>query len=344
MFQFEHQQFQEYYAALDVRARLLELRDDDHDATDRFTADYVNVPAWAEPLRMIAETLAEQTGNEGTDEQNIRAGVKLVDMALVVDLVFAGELAQLCGAAVWNEVRAVVGERFCAAYAIPDGNYQQYAIAGMLATGADDFRDIILPLLSGQDQQTRLRTYRLWPDIQLSSLGSNWPEQVRGWSEEARADFVSELLHHRVDGEIASFTVEDNSVAVKEAAVSGLMWTGSDDALTRVLESMDGQTFEDVARKNPDDMPPALRPKAIAAMQRFIESTTDHPARLRTSLDLIEIGEPGLDRVVKDAMAAGGRRGPAWWPSRGALARRPQKSLPQRFSGLVTMCFERSET
>ena len=139
---------------------------------------------------------------------------------------------------------------------IPDGNYQQYAIAAMLASGADDFHDIILPLLSGQDRQTRLRTYRLWPDIQLSSLGSNWREQVRGWNEEARADFVSELLHHRVDGEIASFAVEDNSVAVKKAAVSGLMWTGSDDTLTRVLESMWAHTFEEVARKNPDDMPP----------------------------------------------------------------------------------------
>ena len=304
VFQFEHQQLQEYYAALDVRARLLDLRDDVDDATDRFTADYVNDPAWAEPLRMIAETFAELNGNEGTDKRNIRAGGKLVEMALVVDLVFAGELAQLCGAAVWSEVHAVVCERFRAAYAIPDGNYRQFAIAAMLATGADDFRDIILPLLSGQDEQTRLSTYRLWPDIQLSSLGSNWSEQVRGWSEEARADFVSELLHHRVDGEIASLAVEDNSVAVKKAAVSGLMWTGSDDALTRVLESMDGQTFEDVVRKNPDDMPPTLRRKTIAAMRKFIESTTDHLARLGTALHLIQLGEPGLDGVVKDAMAA----------------------------------------
>ena len=115
---------------------------------------------------------------------------------------------------------------------------------------------------------------------------------------------VSELLHHRVDGEIASFAAEDNSVAVKEEAVSGLMWTGSDDALTRVLKSMDAQTFEDVAHKNAGDMPPALRPKAIGVMRKSIDSTTDHSARLRTALHLIELGEPGLDRVVKDAMAA----------------------------------------
>ena len=221
----------------------------------------MNYPAWAEPLRMIAETFPQQTGNEEPDRRNIRAGGKLVSMALVVDLVFAGELAQLCGDTVWNKVCTVVGERFRTAYAIPDELYRQYAIAAMLAAGSDDFRDVILPLLSGPDQQARLRTYRLWPDIRLSSLGSNWREQVRSWSEEARTDFVSELLHHRVDGEIASFAAEDDSVAVKKAAVSSLMWTESDDALTHVLESMDAHTFEEVARNNVHHMPPPLKPR-----------------------------------------------------------------------------------
>ncbi|WP_043411772.1 hypothetical protein, partial [Archangium violaceum] len=103
----------------------------------------------------------------------------------------------------------------------------------------------------------------LWPDFQVSSLGPNWREQVRGWSDEARADFVSELLHHRIDGEVAAFAAEDSSIAVKEAAVSGLIWTGSDDALTRVLEAMDAQTFEEVARKNADQMPAAIRAKTV---------------------------------------------------------------------------------
>lgn len=303
-YQFEHQQLQEYYAALDVRAQLLDLRIDDRDATGRFTADYVNDPAWAEPLRMIAETFAALTGDGETDKRNTCAGGKLVEMALAVDSVFAGELAQLCGPTVWKEVRAAVSERFRAVYAIRDGSFRQYALTAMLASGADDFSDIIVPLLSGQDQQARLRTYRLWPDIKVSSLGPNWREQVRGWSDEAREDFVSELLHYRANDEIAAFAAEDNNAAVKAAAVSGLMWTGSDDTLIRVLESMDAQTFEDIARNNADLMPVALKPKTIAAMRKFIESTTDHLSCLRTALQLIEIGETGLDDVIKDAMTA----------------------------------------
>ena len=302
-FQFEHQQFQEYYSALDARARLLDLSDDDQEMASSFTAEYVNDPVWAEPLRMIAETLPEKTGDFGTDERSARAGQRLVTMTLNVDPVFAGELARLCGQATWNEVRTAVSERLRAIYAIDDGNYQQYALAAMLATGAHDFADIVVPLLSENNQQTRLRTYRSGSDFQVSSIGPEWRERVRGWSEESRADFVSEMLHYRIDGEVANFAAEDQSVAVKKAAASGLMWTGSDDALAAVLDSMDTQTFEDFARKNAGRMPAVLRPKTIAAMRKFVESSSEHSVRLRTALNLAELGEPRLDDVVKDAMS-----------------------------------------
>ena len=302
MFRFEHQQFQEHYAALDVRAQLVKLRDDDQETKARFTAEYVNIPAWAEPLRMIAETFAEQSEEGGPDGRNTQAGSMLVKMALEVDVVLAGELAQLCGSAVWNEVGAAVGERLRAVYELPDGIFREVAIAAMLATGSDEFRDIILPLLSSDDQQARLGTYRLWPDLRLSSLGPNWREEVRGWSEEAREEFVSELLDHRVDEEVASFAVEDNSAAVKRAAVSGLMWTGSDEPLTRVLESMNAEDFEDASRNNTERMPPTLRPRAIAAMRRFVEDADVPSARLRTALHLIDLGERGLDDAVKAAL------------------------------------------
>ena len=297
-FRFEHQQFQEYYAALDIRERLVDPGDDDQDVTERFTPDYVNDPAWAEPLRMTAATFAEHTA----DRRYARSGVKLVEMALAVDLVFAGEMARLCGSSVWGEVRAVVGERFRAVYAIPGSSFRRYALAAMLATGADDFNDLIVPLLADEDQQTRLRTYRLWPDIRASSLGSNWRELVRGWSDEVRADFVSELLHHRIDDEVAAFAVDDGSMAVKKAAATGLMWSRSDDALTRVLKSMDERTFDDVALKSANLMPPALRSKTVAAMRRFVEISPDDAARLRAALDLVKLGEPDLD-MLKNAMA-----------------------------------------
>ena len=303
-FRFDHQQLQEYFSALDLRARLLDLRDENGDLTGAFMADYVNEPAWTEPLRMIAATFDEKSDDGSSDKRNTRAGAKLVEMALAVDLVFAGELARLCGARVWDAVRTVVNDRFRAVYAIRDGNFQHYAVAAMLATGMGDFRDIIVPLLSAQDEQVRLRTCRLWPDIRVSSLGPKWRDIVRGWSQAAQSDFVSELLHHRIDDEVVAFAIEDDSIAVKMAAVSGLTWHRADNALCRVLTSLDAQTFEDVARKNADLIPTSFRSQTIPALRKYLETSTDQTARLRTALRLANLGETDLDSVIQEAMAA----------------------------------------
>lgn len=303
-FRFNHQQLQEYFATLDLRARLLDLPDDDGEPTDRFTATYVNKPVWAEPLRMTAATFDERSDDASADNGNISAGAKLVKMALEVDLVFAGELARLCGAGVWDDVRRVVGDRFRAVYAMRDNHFRDYAVAAMLATGMDDFGDVIAPLLSEQDEQVWLRTFRFWPDVRVSSLGPNWRDVVRGWSGAAQSVFVGELLRQRIDTEVVAFAVEDDSIAVKMGAVSGLMWHRSDDALSRVLASLDAPTFEHVAREHAYRMPNAFRSRTIAALRRSLDATTDQPARLRKALRLVEFGETDLDGVIREAMAA----------------------------------------
>lgn len=304
VFRFQHQQLQEYYAALEVRAALLRLPDAGDEATGRFLSEYVNDPAWAEPLRMCAEVLGEETGDPAMGRRNVVVGAELVEMALAVDLVFAGELARLCGGGVWEEVRGVVGARFRAAYAMHDANWRQHAVAAMLATGTADFHDIVAVVLSGGDEQTRLSAYRLWSDIWLSSLGRGWAHQVGQWTEAARVDLVAGLLHHRADNEVVAFAVADGSAAVKEAAVSALMWTESEDALVRIIESMDAGTIEGVARRAAKDLPAALLPEAVAALGKVVEGDGDWTVRLRAALDLIRLGEPRLAEVVKDGLMA----------------------------------------
>ncbi len=303
-FRFDHQQIQEYFATLDLHRQLLDLPGDDSNATACLTADYVNDPAWAEPLRMIAATFDEKGDDGDVDDGNTRAGAQLVEMALAVDLVFAGELAQLCGAAVWGEVRTVLGERFRAVYAMRERTFEQYALAAMLATGMDDFSDVTVPFLSAENEQVRLRTCRLWRDIRVTCLGPNWRDELSGWSDAAQADFVSELLSQRIDSEVVAFAVEDGSTAVKVAAVTGLLWHRPDDALTRVLTSLDARTFEDVVRKHAELMPTAFRPRAIAALRESLETSTDPTTRLRTSLRLAELGETALDSVIKESLEA----------------------------------------
>ncbi len=80
---------------------------------------------------MIAETLNTAPGDRAHDECT-RSGRLLVEMALGVDPVFAGELARA-----W--------------YAVGDGDHHDCALGAMLASGSSDFRDILVPLLASLD-------------------------------------------------------------------------------------------------------------------------------------------------------------------------------------------------
>jgi hypothetical protein len=87
-------------------------------------------------------------------------GRRLITLALAVDPVLAADLSRLCGSSVWESVRASVGECLRTWYAATDAHHKQCALAAMLATGSADFADILAPLLSDEDQQIRLSTYR----------------------------------------------------------------------------------------------------------------------------------------------------------------------------------------
>ena len=301
-FRFEHQQFQEFYAALGIKRQLWELLGKGRGAESReFTKKYVNEPAWAEPLRMIAEEIRIQTVAVAEDGNNVQVGRLLVEMALSVDPIFAAELARLCGASVWREVRTAVAERLRSWYAVRDEHHRHCALAGMLASGSAEFKDVIVPLLSGEDQQTRLRSYRTWSEFHVSSLGANWREAVSGWNEAARVEFVSEILHNRFMPEIASFALADPCSKVQEAAIEGLTWIGSEDEAARLLEKLGTESFESIVQKLPPEMISAsIRQRALTSLQELHDESIDVPTRLRTLLKIAELDDTNISNAVKD--------------------------------------------
>jgi cation transport regulator ChaC len=305
-FRFTHQQFQELYAGVDIKRQLLQIvvRNREDERRD-FTATYVNAPAWAEPLRMIAETIGVQVDDATADQREVQAGRALVEMGAAVDLVFAAELACMCGPLVWRAAGPALTERLRAWHAVTNESHRNCALAGMLATGSDDFRDILLPLLSSADQQIRLATYRSWPDMSLRSLGPDWRKELASWAEDARADFVGEMLFHRFDADLAAFAAADISPKVKQSAVSGLSWRGSDEALTQVLESMDAQTFDSAARGSAGErFPEALRPSVLDSLRRAHDASSDPAVRLRMLMHMAELVEADLDGRIKECLGA----------------------------------------
>jgi len=175
-FRFQHQQFQEFFAARALKRQLLEVvRGQDAELERKFAKQYVNEPRWGESLWMLAEDIAEQ----GTRTEFVEAGARLVRTALHVDPIFAADLANASGPAVWAKLLDGVGKRLRAWYAQKDSHHRQCALAARLATGSDDFKGVVVPLLSDTSDQVRLAVYHSGAQVIPASLGPNWRDLAR---------------------------------------------------------------------------------------------------------------------------------------------------------------------
>ena len=230
-FRFQHQQFQEFYAAVWLDRELaVAFESASHQAANFVQKKYVNVLSWDEPLRMIVEKIGSESNEATTAPTNIERCTTLIETVLEVDPIFAADLARLAGDVIWRKISESLTQRIRAWYRVDNANHKHCALAAMFATGSDQFGDVILPLLTSDDQQVRLATYRAWPEFHLSSLGTNWRTAVGAWKEVARSEFVSEftVIQRRTD--VAEyFSLQDPSTEVRIEAIKVLSWIGADE-------------------------------------------------------------------------------------------------------------------
>jgi hypothetical protein len=279
-YRFEHQQFQEFYAAAALQDILSSVAASDTEA-DRimFAAEYVNNTAWEEPLGMVAVHLA-------SDAAQAAVGAKLIRIALDLDPIFAADLARRAGPAVWEEIGAELGARIRTWYAIPDSRHQSCALAAMLASGSPDFSDIVLPLLTNPDSQVHLRTYRIWQEFHLSLLGADWRTVVAGWNEDARRAFLGELTVHERRTDVAVYlAANDASPEVRIEAIRDLAWIGAQGLAARSLASLQERDAKEALRRlHPEDIPAPMVEAAIATYDEQVRATPNPRERLRLLL------------------------------------------------------------
>lgn len=302
-FRFAHQQYQEHYAAIRVKQILDSALAGGVNERRYFASECLNAPAWDEPVRMVAEVIGLEPDGFSQSSKPVGAGGLLVELAMECDLVFAAELFRLCGQSVRRDVGPAIDARLRSWLSVPDDHHQKCALTAILASGYDGFRDILIPVLSNPDSQVRLRTYRLRPGLQPSSIGDNWQEVVASWTEKARATFVSEILHDRYLPEVVEFVSKDRSTTVREAALHALAWNRIDDAASKLLEGVENPVFDAIVNKTPPDIiPPASRIRAIAAIRRISNSNPEPEEKLSALLRLAELGEAGIDNDFKSVL------------------------------------------
>lgn len=279
-YRFQHQQFQEFYAAGALGRHLSEIvRRGDVAEEREFAKQYVNEPRWGKSLRMLAEDISALSAKPTA----VKAGAKLVLMALHVDGIFAAELANAAGPAVWSEVRANVGKRLRAWYAQKDGHHRQCALAAMLATGSDDFKDILVPLLTNANDQVRLAVHHGGAEVLPENLGPDWRDVVRGWPEEARLEFIVQLAHNPWHADaVEEMALADPSSKVRWNAAQMLSWHGFTERVEGLLASIDDASlFELLRTSHHHEIPKSQWPRVIAAYEKMYKEAGDPFERLR---------------------------------------------------------------
>jgi hypothetical protein len=318
-FRFQHQQFQEFFAAGGLGARLVDLvRANDFKEDRKFLVSYVNEPRWGESLRMLAEDIGASCGKKAM----VEVGAKLVRMALEVDPIFAAELSRWCGPSVWTEVREQMGGRLRAWYEVPDGRHKQCALAAMLETGSDDFKDIVVPLLTDPNDQARLAVYHSGAEFLPSSLGPRWVEIVQGWPEDARLNLLLQLGHDPWSADtVEQLALADSSPQIKWNAARQLSWYGFTEKVEKLLGPLDDNDFRTALRSlDSDEIPPSLRERAITVTEAKYAETDDAFERLKTLRFLQKLGvkqtpermKTELDGLDKKQLEAG-NAGPTKW-------------------------------
>jgi hypothetical protein len=320
IYRFQHQQFQEFYVARGLGRLLFDtVRREEIAEEPRFAKQYVNEPRWGESLRMVAEDIAANSAKP----MIVKAGAKLVRMALHVDGIFAAELANAAGSAVWSEVQTDVGKRLRAWYAQEDGNHRHCALAAMLATGSDDFKDILVPLLTDADNRVRLSVYHGGAEVLPDNLGPNWRDVVGGWPEEARLDFIVQLAHNPwLADAVEEIALADPSPKIRWNVAHMLSWYGFTEKVEGLLKSIDDGSLRDViGRARPDDVPTSQWPRVVRVYEQMHKQAGDPFERLRLLHVLQSFGgtntleriKAELDGLGPDHMKPGDQQGQIRW-------------------------------
>jgi hypothetical protein len=212
---FAHQRFQEYFAATRLLCECIEGTD-----PSALLLDAINLPAWDDAVTLVAGKLR--------GDAQATARVHLVKAALRLDLGFSCDLAGLCGLreaddpALHNHLVSCVNKLI----ASPIEKIRDLGVTYQIATGFPAFAENLWHMLEGEDQQTRLHTYRLnGSRISLIQLGIDAEQRVAAWPSERRIDFVHEVAGNADNYDfLVRIANAEPDHAVRSAAISALFW------------------------------------------------------------------------------------------------------------------------
>lgn len=239
---FQHQQFQEWYAASHVEARMRDLPKD-AGLESRFARELLNDRLWEEAVLFACERLAMDASGAVIVAQAVR-------LAMSVGPMLAAEIVYRTGDAVWALVSAEV-QVFARAWHQAD--QVDLAVGFMMKTGRADFADLVWPLVSNSSDHIQSEALHLGDRIRPTVFGDHLQGDYEHLQERVRERLVSGLIFGGgIEALEAGFDLakRDPSVEVKSEAVEALLFRGAPRQAAAVLDGAEDAVWRRVAERD----------------------------------------------------------------------------------------------
>ncbi|KAF2988937.1 hypothetical protein MJC1_03993 [Methylocystis sp. MJC1] len=241
-YSFQHQQFQEWYASNDVERAMLESVADTN-ALQKLKADILNAMPWEEPILFAVERMARG------DARQQKACAAAILASFEVDPIFAAEMIFRATDPVWEEISETI-QKLVRRWHAP-GKVDR-AVRFMITSGRPEFRDLVWPLITNENDQKNLLALQAARRFRPSVLGPDAVKDILALPVKVRETVVAEIAYRSgMDGlDLAALIAKsDPNPELKAAAVGGMSFRRAGRHVADVLSTADDDAFDLVYRR-----------------------------------------------------------------------------------------------
>ena len=278
--EFQHQQFQEWFASHEVEALMRAAASGDVQARQRLRNVVLNAHAWEEAILFACERASRG------DADGVTGAANLVLEALTIDPMLAAEAIYRGSDALWSAVKDRVVE-FADRWHTP--KEIDRAVRFMIKTGRAEFADILWSFMANPDDQVYMKAMRAGGRFRPSVLGSDIEGRISQLPPKHRSHLLSELvMYGGVEGieTATSIALSDGDAKVKTSVAESLHFRRANQQMQRLLAAAPREVWQALSRKGyaEESLPPALMERMRQESDQLIQQEQSAAQRLRALL------------------------------------------------------------
>lgn len=278
--EFQHQQFQEWFASHEVETLMLTAAAGDEAARQHLRAAIVNAYAWEEAVLFACE----RASRSGADA--VSAAANMVLDALEIDPMLAAEAIYRSSEALWSSVKDQV-VAFSAQWHTP--TEIDRAVRFMIKTGRSEFAETIWSFIADPNDQVYLEALRAGGRFRPPVLGGDAAERIARLAPTHRSHVLSELvMYGGIEGieTATSIAVLDGDTEVKVTVAEALHFRQANRQMQRLLTDASSEVWQALARKGygEESLEPEFAERLRQEAGRLVEAEQNPPRKLHVLL------------------------------------------------------------